>query len=95
MNSFDVIKAPVISEKAFEQRENGTYVFWVDLGADKTEVKSAVEQAFGVKVTRINMMNVPGKRKRMGRFLGQRVNRKKAFVQLAEGQTIELVEELG
>lgn len=94
MNSFDVIKAPVISEKAFTRSEDGTYTFWVDLGADKTEIKKAVEQAFGVKVARVNVMNVPGKRKRMGRFMGQRVNRKKALVQLAEGQKIELLEDL-
>lgn len=94
MNSFDVIKAPVISEKAYAGNERGTYTFWVDLGADKTDIKKAVEQAFGVQVVRVNVMNITGKRKRVGRFMGQRVNRKKALVKLAEGQKIEMLEEL-
>ena len=68
---------------------SGVYSFWVSPKATKTEIKSAIQQAFGVTVVGISTMNVPGKRKRVGRFIGQRNDRKKAIVRLAEGQSIE------
>lgn len=89
MSHYDILHAPVISEKAYAGMERGVYSFWVSPKATKTQIKSAVQQAFGVTVVGISTMNVPGKRKRVGRFIGQRNDRKKAIVRLAEGQSIE------
>lgn len=94
MSYYDIIKQPVISEKAYAGMERGVYSFWVDPKATKTEIKAAVQQAFGVTVVGISTMNVAGKRKRVGRFIGQRADRKKAIVRLADGQTIQALEAL-
>lgn len=94
MSFYDIIKQPVISEKAYAGMERGAYSFWVDPKATKTEIKAAVQQAFGVTVIGISTMNVAGKRKRVGKFIGHRVDRKKAIVRLAEGQKIEALEAL-
>jgi large subunit ribosomal protein L23 len=69
------------------------YVFEVDPKANKTEIKQAVEQIFGVKVEKVNTMNVRGKVKRFGRYSGRRPNWKKAIVKLTEdSKTIEVFE---
>ena len=94
MSYYDIIKQPVISEKAYAGMERGVYSFWVSPKATKTEIKAAVQQAFGVTVVGISTMNVAGKRKRVGRFIGQRADRKKAIVRLADGQKIEALEAL-
>lgn len=64
------------------------------LKANKTQIKRAVEQIFGVKVLKVNTSRIPGKLKRLGRFEGRRPERKKAVVQLAEGDRIEIFEGL-
>ncbi|THF85664.1 50S ribosomal protein L23 [Deinococcus sp. KSM4-11] len=92
MSYYDILQAPVISEKAYAGMERGAYSFWVSPKATKTEIKDAVQKAFGVQVIGISTMNVPGKRKRVGKFIGQRNDRKKAIVRLAEGQTIAALE---
>lgn len=92
MSHYDIIQAPVFSEKAFAGMERGAYTFWVSPKATKTEIKSAIQKAFDVKVVGISTANVPGKRKRVGKFIGQRNDRKKAIVRLAEGQKIEALE---
>ena len=94
MNAFDLIRAPLLSEKAYAGFEKGMYTFWVDPKATKTEIKAAVQQAFGVKVVSVNTQNTLGKTKRVGKFEGKRPDRKKAIVQLAEGQRIEALEGL-
>ncbi len=94
MSLFDIIKSPVVSEKAYKGFERGMYTFWVDPNATKTDVKNAVQQAFGVRVVKVNVFNVEGKLKRTGKFIGRRVNRKKAMVTLAEGQKIDAIEGL-
>ena len=94
MSHYDIIHAPVVSEKAFAGVERGVYSFWVDPKASKIEIRKAIQQAFGVEVTSVNTMNVRGKPKRVGRFEGRRPNRKKAVVRLAEGQKIEALEGL-
>ncbi|WP_019588636.1 50S ribosomal protein L23 [Deinococcus apachensis] len=94
MSYYDIIKQPVISEKAYAGMERGAYSFWVDPKATKTEIKAAVQQAFGVTVIGISTMNVAGKRKRVGKFVGHRADRKKAIVRLADGQKIEALEAL-
>ncbi|ABF46160.1 MULTISPECIES: 50S ribosomal protein L23 [Deinococcus] len=92
MSQYDIIKQPVISEKAYAGMERGVYSFWVDPKATKPEIKAAIQNVFGVTVVGISTMNVPGKRKRVGKFVGYRADRKKAIVRLAEGQTITALE---
>lgn len=88
-----VIVRPLITEQGAVMRElNNEYAFQVAPEANKLEVKSAVEQYFGVKVTQVRTMNYRGKVKRMGRFSGKRADWKKAVVTLAEGETIDLFE---
>lgn len=94
MNAYDILQSPLLSEKAYAGFADGRYTFWVHVDANKTMVKNAVQQAFGVKVVDVNVQNVPGKTKRVGRFTGRRADRKKAIVTLAEGQRIEALESL-
>lgn len=91
-NVYSVIKAPVITEKSTIQAEIRKAIFWVDLEANKRDVKVAVEKIFNVKVASVNTQRVPGKMKRMGKFEGQKQTRKKAYVTLKEGEKIELFE---
>lgn len=87
----DVLKKPVLTEKSLllQQNEN-KYTFDVDLTANKTEVKVAVEKMFDVKVESVNIMNVRPKTKRMGRYVGKTKRRRKAIVKLKEGYSINL-----
>ncbi len=80
----DIIKRPVITEHSADLMADKKYTFEVDPKANRTEIKQAIETAFGVKVEKVNTMNVKGKFKRMGRYGGYRPNRKKAIVQLSE-----------
>jgi len=92
-NHFSLIKSPVITEKSMlEVAKSGKVVFWVDVTANKKDIKEAVEKVFNVKVTGVNTHKVPGKMKRMGKYVGQRPTRKKAYVSLKEGDKIELFE---
>lgn len=88
MNNYDIIFAPIITEKSASMEENGTYVFKVDARANKTQIKQAIEKAFNVKVEKINTLNVHPKTKRVGRYTGKTNRYKKAIVKLAEGNTI-------
>lgn len=92
--SFDIILAPVLSEKAYGGFAEGRYTFWVHPSASKTAIKNAIEEAFKVKVVAVNTQNTLGKDKRLGRFSGKRPDRKKAIVQVAAGQKIEALEGL-
>ncbi|WP_293914611.1 50S ribosomal protein L23 [Deinococcus sp.] len=94
MSVYDLIQLPVMSEKAYAGMEKGVYTFWVKPGATKTDVRNAVQQAFGVKVIKVTTFNVEGKVKRVGKYTGQRNDRKKAMVRLAEGQKIDALEGL-
>lgn len=81
-----IIKKPLITEKATMQKEIGnTVAFEVSLTANKIEIKHAVEKAFNVKVKDVRTTIVAGKAKRFGRTFGRRSNVKKAYVTLAEG----------
>ena len=86
----DIIRNPIITEKATLNLENNQYTFDVAPKATKTEIKAAVEALFEVKVTGINTMNPPRKKKRLGRFVGYKPTYKRAVVTLAEGDTIPL-----
>jgi large subunit ribosomal protein L23 len=87
----DVILAPVVSEKSYDLIENNnTYTFMVDPRSNKSEIKMAVEQIFGVRVLRVNTMNRKGKMKRQGWKMGKRKDTKRAVVTLAPGNSIDL-----
>ena len=87
----NVIKSPIITEKSagLAQTQN-TITFSVDVNANKTQVKQAIEKVFDVKVEKVNIINVKPKRKRVGRYLGKTNKVKKAIVKLQEGSSIEL-----
>ncbi len=79
---YDVIIKPVISEKSMDDARNKKYTFKVATGANKTQVKIAVEEIFGVEVDKVNIMNVKGKLKKVGKHIGRRANSKKAIIKL-------------
>ncbi len=85
----DVLLSPVISEKSYGLLDQGKYTFLVRPDASKTQIKIAVEKVFGVKVSTVNTLNRPGKRKRTRQGFGQRSASKRAIVTLREG-TIEI-----
>lgn len=87
---FDIIRAPVITEKATMGSEHNQVTFKVPLNASKPEIKAAVEGVFGVKVTAVNTLVAKGKVKRFRGRIGVRNDVKKAIVTLAEGQTIDV-----
>ena len=87
---YQLIVAPVITEKATVLNETGQVTFKVTLDATKPEIKTAVEKLFGVNVTAVNTVVVKGKSKRFRGRPGQRSDWKKAIVSLAEGQSIDL-----
>lgn len=78
----DVIKRPVLTERSTEQMADKKYTFIVDRKANKSEIRRAVEEIFGVKVVRVNTLNVKGKLKRYGRYSGYTAQKKKAVVTL-------------
>ncbi|KAF1301670.1 MULTISPECIES: 50S ribosomal protein L23 [Enterococcus] len=84
MNLLDVIKRPVITEKSMLAMDDKKYTFEVDTKANKTLVKQAVEAAFDVKVSNVNIINVRPKFKRMGKYTGYTKKRRKAVVTLTE-----------
>ena len=86
----EIIKAPVITEKSENAKNQGKYTFKVDPKANKIEIKEAIEKIFNVKVTSISNINVKPKKRRVGRYTGFTNRAKKAIVTLAEGQTIDL-----
>lgn len=87
----DVVKKPVLTEKSlFLQQSENKYTFDVAINTSKTEVKQAVEKMFGVKVDKVNIMNVKPKTKRLGKYVGKTNRRKKAIVTLKEGHEINL-----
>jgi len=93
MNLHDVIQQPLITEKSnIAREEQNIATFRVDPAATKHEIRRAVEQLFEVKVENVRMMKQPGKKRRVGKFVGRRPAWKKAIVELAEGQTIEFFE---
>lgn len=81
----DIILAPAVSEKSYGLMEQNVYTFLVAPGTNKTQIKIAVEQIFGVKVASVNTLNRPGKRKRSRTGYGRRKDTKRAMVTLAAG----------
>ncbi len=92
IHPYSVLLRPVITEKSTSLSEEGKYVFAVTPAANKLLVKEAVEVAFNVTVTHVNVMNVHGKTRRIGKRRGQSPDWKKAIVTLEPGDRIELFE---
>ena len=91
MNPYDVIIRPVMTEKTAGLMEEGNkVVFRVRKEANKNQIRDAVEQLFGVKVSSVNTIKMPGREKRQGRFVGRRNGYKKAVITLADGQVLDL-----
>ena len=88
--AYDIVRSPVITEKATMGSEHNQVTFRVPLTATKGEIKAAVEQVFNVKVKAVNTLRTQGKTKRFKGFVGKRSDVKKAIVSLAEGQTIDV-----
>ncbi len=83
--AYDIILTPVISEQSMDVAVDKKYTFKVATDANKTQVKRAVEEIFGVEVAKVNIMNYDGKVKRMGRNVGRTAAYKKAIVTLTAG----------
>ncbi|HUI80318.1 MAG TPA: 50S ribosomal protein L23 [Bryobacteraceae bacterium] len=89
MNIYEVIRRPLVTEKGVAKKdEERTLCFEVALGANKTEVKSAVEKLFKVKVAEVRTATFEGKLRRRGRFAGYRSDWKKAYVRLKQGEKV-------
>lgn len=86
----DILIKPVVSEKSYALLDEGKYTFIVAPGANKTQIKQAVQAVFSVKVTGVNTINRIGKRKRTKTGFGQRAGSKRAIVTLAEGDRIDI-----
>lgn len=87
---YDVIRRPLITEKTTMVSENNTVVFEVSPDSTKTEIKKAVETLFNVQVVSVNTATIHGKQKRFRGRLGRQNDVKKAYVRLAEGQSIDV-----
>ena len=93
MHPYEVLKRPILTEKTdFQADALSRYAFEVDVRANKHQVHEAVETVFDVTVVNVNIMNVRGKRRRLGRSEGRTPDWKKAIVTLAPGDTISFFE---
>ena len=92
-----LIIRPIITEKSMKETQNGVYAFQVVKEAKKPQIKEAIESFFGVKVLKVRVLKRPGKRYRVGRHRQQKIRKdlKKAIVQLAKDDKIEVFESLG
>ena len=93
LSNQQLIKYPIITDKATRILENNQYTFLVDRSSDKTAIKSSIEELFKVKVTKVNTCHLPRKQKRIGKYLGWKPQYKKAIVTLSEGDVINLFTE--
>lgn len=96
MNAHDIIRKPIMTERSYENMEDKKYTFEVDRSANKTQIKQAVEEVFGVEVDKVNTITRKGKKKRLGKYEGYRSTKKLAIVKLTEGSKgIEFFESMG
>ena len=86
-----LIKHPIITEKITMLSQLGQYAFSIDKKANKSEIKKAVENAYKVQVTNVNIINVKPKQRRLGRSIGVKPGYKKAIVTLQEGQKLDIL----
>ncbi|MDR1721141.1 MAG: 50S ribosomal protein L23 [Endomicrobium sp.] len=96
MNIANIIKKPIVTEKAtvLKEKGNNKYTFMVDKDANKFQIREAVETLFKVKVKSVHTANYTGKRRRRGKYVGYKNDWKKAIIKLAQGQEIQMVDEL-
>ncbi len=87
---YDLLRRPIITEKATNASESGAVVFEVSMGASKPQIKKAVEELFKVKVKGVNTVIAKGKTKRFKGRMGKRKDIKKAYVMLEDGNTIDV-----
>ena len=92
-SSTNIIKYPIITDKATRLLENNQYSFIVNPYSDKITIKAAIEYLFNVKVIKVNTCRLPRKKKRVGKYIGWKPQYKKAIVSLAEGDVINLFTE--
>lgn len=93
MNPYDIIIRPIITEKSTLLKDGSNqYVFEVRRDANKIEIKRAIESLFKVKVLSVNIINMEGKKKRIGRFMGKRRDWKKAIVRISPEDKIPIFE---
>ena len=93
LSSSEIIKYPIVTDKATRLLENNQYSFIVNPKSNKLAIKLAIEDLFDVTVLKINTCNMPRKKKRMGKYVGWKPQFKKAIVTLLEGSTINLFTE--
>lgn len=90
LSNAQIIKYPIITDKATRLLENNQYSFVVDKSSDKLMIKTAIEYLFNVKVIKVNTCRLPRKKKRVGKYIGWKPQYKKAIVTLSEGDVINL-----
>ncbi len=90
-DAFKILKEPHISEKSTMLTENNRYTFKVYSNTNKKQIKRAVEDVYRVKVLDVKIINIPSKKRRLGRIEGVRSGHKKAVVRIKEGQKIEII----
>jgi len=90
--AFKVLKAPIVSEKTTSLEKQGKYVFNVFPKANKVQIKEAIEQIYDTKVEKVNIVKIPGKKRRLGRIEGVKPGYKKAIVTLKKGERIKVIE---
>lgn len=94
MDARDIILRPIVTEQSMAAMDDRKYTFEVAMKVEKTAVKRAVEEIFGVKVAKVNIANVRGKKKRQGNFVGMTRKRRKAVVTLtADSKDIKIFED--
>jgi large subunit ribosomal protein L23 len=89
----DTIKYPIVTEKGIRLLEENQYMFAVDKSSTKDSIKAAIEEIFDVKVSSVNTCKSPRRKRRLGRFVGNRPSYKKAIVTLSSGDLIKLFED--
>ncbi len=93
LTNYDIIRRPVVTEKSMASMTDKKYTFIVDIHANKSQIKRAVEDVFGVKVADVKTIKTLGKTKRVGVHIGKRADQKKAIVKLTEeSKSIEFFE---
>lgn len=89
-NNTQIIKYPLVTDKATRLLENNKYTFLVDRSSDKISIKTRIENLFNVKIIKVNTCLIPRKKKRVGKYIGYKAQYKKAIVTLSEGDMINL-----
>lgn len=84
-----ILESPHVTEKAINLNQQNKYVFKIKAGANKNEVKKSIQELYGVKVENVNVLNIPRKKRRLGRSEGFKTGFRKAVVTLAEGEKID------